>query len=84
MRIQITSKQRKYGVSIPNRLIFNGITVRIACAAANKEIVYADDKISPAVMNTLFSELNRIREKHGSWSLVQVESADGDTIEITL
>lgn len=84
MKISISGKQRNLDLSIPNRLIFNGITVRIACAAANKEIMDADAKISPAAMNTLFSEMNRMKKKYGTWNLVEVESTDGEKIRITL
>lgn len=84
MRIQIKDKSQNRSITIPNGLLLNGITARIAVSAAGKQAPEAIEKIPPHVMNKIFAELKRIRKKHGPWVLVEVSSASGEQIEITL
>jgi hypothetical protein len=42
------------------------------------------DYIPSDKLELIFRELRRIRKKHGSFDLVDVESADGEKIKITL
>ena len=41
-------------------------------------------KISPGAMGKLFAEIRRIKKRYGSWTLVEVNSASGAQVLITL
>ena len=40
--------------------------------------------ISPEAVDRLFAEFRRIKRKHGQWTLVEVCSAGGDEVTVTL
>ena len=40
--------------------------------------------ISPEALTALFAEFRRIKKKHGSWELVDIESADGGLVKVIL
>ena len=99
MKIQIDSGGRKFSMGIPTALIFSKPSVWLYLKLAKKNMVYAERYMPADVdvsVNSLFdnmpedavyaicSELRRIKKKHGSWKLVDVESADGSIVKITL
>ena len=84
MKIKITGSDRDFGITIPNGLVLNGITARIACNAASKHAPEVGQRFSPEVIGRIFSELNRIKKKHGTWVLVEMEKATGEKVDIIL
>lgn len=84
MKIKITGGGRDLGFTIPNALVLNGITARIACAAARKHAPEAGNTISADTIGKIFAELNRIKKKNGEWVLVEVKSAAGEQVEISI
>lgn len=84
MKIQVTGKGKNIRLSIPNALIFNSLTLRVAGSAARKYAPEAMAKVTPEQMNVLFRELKRIQKKYGSWELVEVYSADGEVVKVIL
>lgn len=40
--------------------------------------------IPPETVDALCAEIRRIKKKHGSWELVNVQSADGEQVQIIL
>lgn len=89
MNIRITGGERDLSISLPTRLLFNGITAR----SAGKGLTLVGkggrtgvnfDAVSEAALAAVFMELNRIKRKYGSWELVEVISAGGERVRITL
>jgi len=84
MKIKITGSDRSFSLTIPNGLVLNGITARIACNAASKHAPEDGQRLSPEAISRIFLELNRIKKKHGTWALVEVEKTTGEKIKILL
>lgn len=82
MKIQVKSADHDFHLTLPNGLIFNrfvvGMMFRSGTVSAQLE------KIPPEAAKAVLEELRRIRKKHGAWELVEVHSADGETVTITL
>ena len=84
MRIQVKEEGRNINITIPTCLIFNKGTAWIA---RHFGMHYAGDAmkdIPPEAIDALFAEIRRIKRKHGSWELVNVESSDGERVKVTL
>ena len=89
MRIKIRTQDVKFTILLPGLLIFNSLTASLASRIINKHICKNTDgsikpKIDPVTARHLIHELNRIKRKHGRFTLVDVESADGDIVKIVL
>ena len=84
MKIQIRGENRDFTLRVPTALIFNRFTARLTSRAACKYAPDALENISPENLEALMTELGRIRKKYGHWELVEVKSADGTYIKITL
>ena len=84
MKIQIREKDWDFALLLPTVLIFSRFTARLTSRAACKYAPDALKNISPENLEALMTELGRIRKKYGRWELVEVESADGTYIKITL
>lgn len=99
MKIQIDSGGRKLSIGIPTALIFSKPSAWLYLKMVKKNMAYAErympDDVDVSVSGlfenlpedavyTICSELRRIKKKHGSWELVNVESADGSIVKITL
>lgn len=84
MKIQIREQDHNFTLVLPTRLIFNKISARIANHFARKYAPDAMAGISPEALEALCTELGRIKKKYGSWDLVEVDSADGEKVIITL
>lgn len=77
MNIHITAEGHDFGISVPDRLIFNKFLLRAALKGSIPEIPRGADK-------RLLAELKRIRRLRGSWVLVEVQSADGEQVTVTV
>lgn len=84
MKIQIKGGQRDFCIALPTGLIFNRFTLWLANSVGRKHAPEAMAGISPEAMEALFMELKRIKKKYGTWNLVEVQSADGERVKITL
>ncbi len=84
MKIKIGEMDRNFTLLLPNRLVFSGLTARIACFALEKKVPGAAGKLTEGAMKTIFSEIKRLYTQHGEWVLVEVQSAGGEHIEIIL
>ncbi len=40
--------------------------------------------LPPEAMETLFAEMRRIRKRYGRWELVDIQSKDGESVQIIL
>lgn len=69
---------------LPTGLIFGKGTAWLANHVGRK---YAEDSmknIPPEALEALFAEFRRIKKKHGSWELVDIESSSGEVVKVIL
>lgn len=84
MRIRIQSVEHQFTVLLPTRLVFSKATVWLANHFGRKYAGDAMKDIPPEAMDALFAEFRRIKKKHGSWELVDVETAGGERVKVVL
>ena len=84
MRIKVKSEDTDINLLLPTNLIFSKGTVWLANHFGRKYAGDAMKDIPPEALDALFAELRRIKRRHGHWTLVEVHSADGSEVEITL
>ena len=84
MRIRVSGEGRDINICIPTTLIFNGITAEIATLCLRRSAPDQLNQLSSRQMRSLFSEFRRIKDKHGSWELIDVQSSDGEIVKIIL
>ena len=84
MKIQVKAAGRNFTVPIPTGLIFSKATVWIANHFGRKYAGDAMKDIPPEAMDALFAELRRIKKKHGTWELADIESAGGEHVTVVL
>ena len=84
MKIRIKSRQFSFTLPFPTGLIFSKGTARIAVWAMEKNGNDALASLPPESLERLFREFRRIKRKHGRWTLVEIQSAGGEEVIITL
>lgn len=82
MKIRITGNGHDFGVNLPTRLLFSKPILGILLKSAGGSSIAG--RISSRTAGILAQELNRIQKQHGSWTLVEVHSADGEEVKIVL
>lgn len=84
MKIHIRSEHHKLQLYLPTGLIFSKTVAKLGCRYGLRYAGSAMKDIPPEAVEALFAEFRRIKRKHGSWKLVDVEGADGQIVSITL
>ena len=84
MRIQVRGESQNINLVLPTSLIFSKGIVWLANHFGRKYAAEAMDGIAPENLDALFAEFRRIKRKYGKWDLVEVESADGEYVKVTL
>ena len=84
MKIHIKSKEQNLRIRIPTGLVFSPLGARFICRYGLQYAGDAMKDLSPEALSALFAEFRRIKKKHGSWELVNIESSDGDLVKVTL
>lgn len=96
MRIIVKGNGNNLNIPIPTGLIFSKASawtwLKLARRTAgeympeklNQKADVCFDSLSDEAVYALCAELMRIKRKHGSWDLVEVESADGNHVLIRL
>lgn len=99
MKIQIKADGHNIKIPIPTGLIFSKPSVWLYLKLARKfsarasEYIPGDieitadrllDKIPEEAVYALCAELMRVKRRHGSWTMVEVKSASGEEVTITL
>ena len=84
MKISVHDDETNLNLWLPTNLIFGKLTVRLVNGLGRKYAGEALEKIPPEALEKLFAELRCIKKKYGSWDLVEVESADGRSVRVTL
>ncbi len=83
MKIHIHSEERAFTVILPTRLLFSKSILKFG-VKLGKRYGNVIPEISPAAVDALCDEIHRIRKTHTSWELVNIQSADGDGVQIIL
>lgn len=83
MKIQIREAERNFCLNLPTNLIFSRLVLRPALkhSSINGRKI---DGLTAEAADALSAEIRRIKKRHGTWELVEVRSADGETVKITL
>ena len=84
MKIRVKDDDTNINLWLPTNLIFGKLTVKLINGVGRKYAGESLEKIPPEALEKLFAELRHIKKKHGSWKLVEVESADGGIVRVTL
>ena len=84
MRITVKSEDANINLVLPTNLIFGRGTVWLANHFGRKYAGEAMQDIPPEALDRLFAEFRRIKRRYRRWTLVEVHSADGSDVEITL
>lgn len=84
MKIEIKGGGHTMTLLFPTLLIFSRGTAWLANTVGRKYAAEEMKNIPPEALNALFAELRRIKKRHGRWELVDVESASGEKVKITL
>lgn len=84
MKIQVKADGRDINILLPTGLVFSKGTVWLANHVGRKYAEDAMKNISPQALDALFAEFRRIKKKHGSWELVDVQSSSDEQVKIIL
>lgn len=84
MKIKIKSEGKNINLVFPTRLLVNRFTASIGAEVINENSGSGDMEINAKDLQKLFNEINRIKRKYPKLVLVDVESANGDIVKITL
>ena len=84
MKILIKSGAQNLRIRIPTCFAFSPLVARLGCHYGLRYAGDAMKDISPEALDSLFAEFRRIKRKHGSWELVNIESCNGDLVKVIL
>ena len=95
MKILVKIEEQNIRLTLPTNLVFSSPFAWIADRACTRipdavvenmpsRAADAVAKISPGAMGKLFAEIRRIKKRYGSWTLVELDSASGEQVLITL
>ena len=84
MKIHICSEGRDMKIVLPTNLVFSSFVANLGNTLGRKYAGDAMKDISSDELGRLFRELRRIKRKYGAWELVEVNSADGERVQIIL
>jgi len=83
MRIRVQGNDCNVRLTLPTALLCNRFVLRHAFGSIRMGNMKTGG-LSRRQVKALFSEIRRIKKKHGSWTLVEVHSADGDQVVVQL
>lgn len=83
MKIRVQSGQHRFSIVLPTGLIFSKSILKFGLRIGKKYSEEVPD-IPPQAIDALCNEIKRIKKQHGSWELVDVQSAGGEQVRITL
>jgi len=82
MRIHIRDADngKRFYLRLPTRLLFNGVTARIASKVLRKKEI----DITAAQMLSLLNTIRDCKKQHPDWVLADIQSADGSILYLKL
>lgn len=81
MRIHVNTKEGKLSIPLPTALVFNDLTARLCASAAQQEHGLL---MKEEAFVQLFAALREAGELLGDTPFVEVDSANGEHVTITL
>ena len=84
MKILVKSREHDIRLAIPTSWIFGRGSAFLAEKLGRKYAPESMAGIPPDAIPILCAELRRIKKKYGSYELVELETADGQHVKITL
>ena len=84
MKIKIQTSDTNLNLVLPTNLLVGKTVVKIAGMVGRKYAGDALKDIPPEALELLCAELRRVKKKHGSWELVDIRTAGGSIVHITL
>ncbi len=83
MKVHIQAEAKSLTLHLPTRLIFSKTFLKMGLRLGKR---YSDavPDIPPVAMDALCHEIRRIKKVHGTWELVNIQSADGQIVQIIL
>lgn len=83
MKIRIRSEEQKFTIVLPTRMLFSKTILKFCLRIGKRYSVDMPD-FPPEMVDALCDEIRRIKKKHGAWELVNIQSADGESVQIIL
>jgi len=83
MKILVRGNAHNIRIALPTALVFNSHILRFALGKSWVDGVKING-LSRQQADALSAEIRRIKKNHGSWTLVEVWSSDGETVTVTL
>jgi hypothetical protein len=85
MRIKVKSDDgKKINLIFPTWFVFSDLGARIAAKVISRNAEPHEFNLSGKDLSRLMAELRKIKKKYGRFELVDVQSAEGDTVKIVL
>ena len=84
MKIIVKSREHTFRLGIPTALIFSRGSAFLAEKLGRKYAPESMVNIPPEAIPKLCAELRRIKKKYGAYELLELESADGDYVNVWL
>ena len=84
MKIRVKGDGVNLNLVFPTQLLIGKTVVKIVNTIGRRYASEALNSISPEALEILCAELRSIKKRHGQWELVDVQSANGDIVQIIL
>lgn len=85
MKIKVNESGGKgFTLALPTRMLFSPKLLKFAIRTGRKHADKDVPDIPPEAVEALCAEVKRIKKKYGTWTLVDIESADGDLVQVIL
>ena len=84
MKIKVKDADKNIKIIFPTCLVLNRLAALAAPKFLNKKLKRHGIEITSAQSVKFVKTVNRFRRRHKNWKLVEVNSADGEHIEIRL
>lgn len=73
-----------FAFALPTRMLFSPKMLKFAIRTGQKHVEAEVPHIPPEAVDALCAEIKRIKKKHGTWTLIDIESADGDLVQVII
>lgn len=84
MKVRVEDQERSYTIPLPTRLLFSSGSAWLIQHTGLKFLGNDTKELPPEAMKVLFAELRRIKKQYGDWELVEVHSASGQRVTVSL
>lgn len=84
MRISVKTEEVSLSIPIPDWLLFGPLGAKTAASALKKYTPEVGQRLTEEALHTLLGALKKARDTYGTWDLVEVFTADGVRVKITL